>query len=357
MIVHNNSGYIAVVAASDTMAPMLVEETAAPTLSDAKRAGAQLVKAGASRVLLFGSVANGEARLRSDIDLVAIFDDIDYRDRLAMQLSLQAAAEDAAGRRVEVLVTDWPEWRCRTERVTASFEAAVAADAVVLFDREPGEVAWDKEIGLPDDNKKEALEKLTEAWHALTSVLEYTSMKESEWIEFDAGRVEGLERERHWRLVAVCRHSAEAIETSVKCLTALGGGPMARLSGPEQHRIDLLVDNLKQHGRQAAEVLEPLQRPTVAGARGALYEDVSMWRQAGTYVAERPEITPAVSSRLAPLLAEAAVEMTALAAGEAATKHGDECAAAAKRLIGVLRAALRDRDLIRGTPGRGLSPG
>ena len=54
-----------------------------------------------------------------------------------MQLDLMAAGEAAAGRRVDVHVTDWPEWRRRSERVAASFEARVAGSAVVLFDREP----------------------------------------------------------------------------------------------------------------------------------------------------------------------------------------------------------------------------
>ena len=335
------------------MAVMVVEALTAPTLGDARRAGEQLVKAGAARVLLFGSVVHGEARLGSDIDLVAIFDDIDYRERLAIQLNLQAAAAKAVDRRVDVLVTDWPEWRRRTEEVTASFEAAVAGDAVVLFDREPGEISWDKEIGLPDDNKKEALGKLQEASNALTDVLANTLMKESERTEFDIGSVEG-ELERHLRLVSVCRHSAEAIETAVKCLIALADGPVVRLRGRDGHRIDLLVDNAGEHSREAARVLDALRQPTVAGAEGQRYEDVSMWRQAGTYVAERSdEVTLEVSSYLAPLLADAAVNMTVLAASEAAAKHGDNpVVSKANRLIGLLRTALADRNLILGVPHR-----
>lgn len=41
-------------------------------------------------VLLFGSAVNGGARLGSDIDLVTIFDDIDYGERLTRQLDLRA---------------------------------------------------------------------------------------------------------------------------------------------------------------------------------------------------------------------------------------------------------------------------
>ena len=67
-----------------------------------------------------GPVARGD----SDIDLVAVFDDLDYSQRLSLRLSLGAAA--AAGRPVEVYVTDRPEWARRTRDVSASFEARIA---------------------------------------------------------------------------------------------------------------------------------------------------------------------------------------------------------------------------------------
>lgn len=54
---------------------------AAPCRADAERAAAVLAEAGAGRVVLFGSVARGEAGERSDIDLMAVYDDLDYRKR------------------------------------------------------------------------------------------------------------------------------------------------------------------------------------------------------------------------------------------------------------------------------------
>lgn len=61
---------------------------------------------------------------------------------------------------VEVFVTDRAEWRRRTQDVSASFEAGIAASAVVLVDRPAGAVRWDKEIGLADNNTDEALGRL-----------------------------------------------------------------------------------------------------------------------------------------------------------------------------------------------------
>ena len=52
-----------------------------PRKADAQRAADALAQAGAARVLLFGSLARGEAGEGSDIDLVAVFDDLDYAQR------------------------------------------------------------------------------------------------------------------------------------------------------------------------------------------------------------------------------------------------------------------------------------
>ena len=58
-----------------------VGDAAAPTIDDARRAGRALTDAGAREVMVFGSVAKGEARPYSDIDLVVVLDDLDYRSR------------------------------------------------------------------------------------------------------------------------------------------------------------------------------------------------------------------------------------------------------------------------------------
>ena len=77
-------------------------------------------------MLLFGSVARDDAEPDSDIDLVAVFDDIDYSRRLSLSFDLSERAAAASGRPVEVFVTDWPEWRQRISGVSSSFEASIA---------------------------------------------------------------------------------------------------------------------------------------------------------------------------------------------------------------------------------------
>lgn len=68
---------------------------AAPVRADAERAAAALAEAGAGRVVLFGSVARGEADEHSDIDLMAVFDDLDYERRREKGCELEEMAERA----------------------------------------------------------------------------------------------------------------------------------------------------------------------------------------------------------------------------------------------------------------------
>ena len=119
-----------------------------PSVADAERAAAVLAVAGVSQVMLFGSVALGEQTPGSDIDLVAIYDDLDYQQRHSLEASLGAAATEAAGYRVEVLVTDRPEWERRTSSLETSMERHIASYGRLLVDQPPGEVNHSKEMVL-----------------------------------------------------------------------------------------------------------------------------------------------------------------------------------------------------------------
>ena len=112
-----------------------MSSTTAPTRNDAERAAKALVRMDAAQVLLFGSVADGTATPSSDIDLVAVFDDLgDYSRRNRLKYEAQTAARAASGRFTDVFVTDRPEWRKRT-RMRTSFEAGIHRRALALVDR------------------------------------------------------------------------------------------------------------------------------------------------------------------------------------------------------------------------------
>ena len=273
-------------------------------MADARQAAAELGAAGAGQVLLFGSVARGDACDRSDIDLVAVFDDIEYSRRASLQCRLSAAAQDACGHPVEVYVTDRPEWCHRSQKVSASFEAGIASEAVVLLDRPVSTVYWSKEIGMAGDNTAEALGRLDEAAKSLNLMAKSLLPDAMETLALDSDE----NPYQLWRLIDVCAAGAIAVETSLKTLAAVVGNAV-----PFKHRIDLLLTLAGSSGPAARAVLAELHDSTLDP--GDLpYGDLTVWRQAGTYIADRPEIDIAAVSRLAPLVVRAAVDMTALAA-------------------------------------------
>ncbi len=310
----------------------------APTVADARRAASALADAGASRVLLFGSVASGAAGERSDIDLVAIFDDIDYSDRYGLRAGLSDVAEAAAGHPVEVFVTDRPEWRHRSRDVSASFEAGIAPGAVVLVDRPANSVRWNKEIGLPASNIDEALGRLDEAAKALNLMRVCMVPDEREAEAAAVGDARAAEMTK-WRMMDVCSAGAMAVETSLKALAATAGRAV-----PREHRIDLLVPLAGGRSDQARAALAALATNTVA-AKDHLFGDVTIWRQAGTYIADRPDIALGDTARLAPLIARAAIDLAAIAA-DAAGEHPS--VTRARWYVAEIAEVLASRDLLTG---------
>ena len=129
----------------------------------------------------FGSVARGEAGPESDIDLVAIHDDLDYSTRRERSEYLRTLASEAAGHRVFVFVTDWPEWTHRSTEVATSLEHAITADSVSLYHRDPNGVRWGKEIGMPATDREEAVGRLDNALRALLAVAR--SVRDESWRE------------------------------------------------------------------------------------------------------------------------------------------------------------------------------
>ena len=125
---------------------VVVNSTLIPTLAEAERAAKVVADAGAGRVLLFGSVATGDAHRHSDIDLMVIYDDLDYAVRQDLTMELERLAGSEVGCSVDVHLTDRPEWRMRTEQVVTSFESRVKCHALVMVDEPAGQVDWGKEI-------------------------------------------------------------------------------------------------------------------------------------------------------------------------------------------------------------------
>ena len=211
----------------DTGRPGDGEERRAPCLDEARRAAAALGEAGAARVLVYGSVGRGDQHADSDIDLVAIFDDLDYKKRREVKRDLSERAEEAVDRKVDVHPTDWPEWTMRTQNVSSSFETHIAGYAVVLWDREPGDVHWGKPMVKAASN----LEQAREHTRDFSSNLAWGVKGKLEiFFEFPPRLVEQPRRlDDHERVGFFCRDAAFVLWRAVAALICLRGAYPPRL--------------------------------------------------------------------------------------------------------------------------------
>ena len=201
-------------------------EVKAPTLSDARRAADAIARArpDVALVMLFGSVARGEATEDSDIDLAVVLDDLgDYLDRRDIQLQIAETAERAAACSVDVYLSDLPEWKVRTERVSSSMEAGLAPDLIPLVNlplKRPPD--WGKPMQRPADNVAEAAARFRDVGVHLRSL---TVRLWPDRYELGADSPDEAEMYLRNRRVAVCGHAADAAEVAIKTLIALGGAP------------------------------------------------------------------------------------------------------------------------------------
>ena len=276
-----------------------------PTRAHAEAAAGLLAAEGAAMVLLHGSVDRDAAHSGSDVDLVAVFDDIDYSERWPLRWRLEAVCEEAVGVPFDIHVTDRPEWRHRTEQVMSSYEAAVMSRHHVLCERaSPADaVDWDKPIGMATDNTEEALNRLENVTQALEKVLRVSSPGVRETRTGRANATPVTERARERRLRSLCAEASIVIETSLKAWCAAVGATSERT-----HKIVLLLAHAKKVEDVPAVVMDalaPLEANTLHPKRGP-YDDVSCWRNDGTYPNDAPTVERDNLERLARLISAAA---------------------------------------------------
>ena len=327
----------------------VVAPAGAPSLVDAEAAAAALIEAGVAEVLLFGSVARGTATDDSDIDLVAIFADLDYAVRDVRRRELEAVATAAVAWPVQVHVTDRPEWRARIKRVSSSFEHRIAADTVPLAAAASESAAdWDKEMVLPMSNPQEALGQFrTWVLPALEGLANDTRRSITE--EDPDATPEDQETARLNRLVRVCAAAAMTVETSLKALAVL----YAEKSPTKQ--------DLKRNGHKIRRGLARLERDVPEPARSAVREvlerygvdiDVlSSWREEGTYPDDAPLVW-ARADRLAGSYAVMAPDVAAVLAEHLQRNidPGDPKLAAAAASRDRLAALIAAQDVRAGVP-------
>ncbi|WP_419919180.1 nucleotidyltransferase domain-containing protein [Candidatus Poriferisocius sp.] len=296
----------------------------APGMHEARRAGEKLADMGAAKVLVFGSVASGDAVVGSDIDLVAIFDDLgdysnfavwctrdqlmvvaifddlgDYSNRNELRVALTVGAQQVTGVAIDLWVTDHPEWTHRSTAVTSSFEAAVAESAVVLVDRPPRcSIDWEKEIGMPADDRGEALQRLRDTHNSLGRSLNGLYESAQERMEAAGEDTRRWAMARYERVAFVCTDSQKAIECAYKTVACLLGLKPERI-----HSLSALAKNFPEEYLDVAQpALDPRNRVTPSA--------MTLWHTAGPYSNQRPALDLAQ-------IEETAVELAGIAAATA----------------------------------------
>lgn len=250
-----------------------------PGMGEARQATDALVAAGVGRVLLFGSVARGEACERSDIDLVAIYDDLgDYSERRRLRCDLERRAGDVAGRSVDVMVTDAPEWAVRTAKVPCSVEARIASYAIELAGGgHQQRIDWDKKIGLPASPAAELhcrLTEMTNAVAALTDWLAPTARETAAAVDGDRDEL-GFHEDRRWM------RAMGEVHLVIECAAKVAHVAMLGTAAPYDHPIDVLI------AAQPAAVRDVFRG--AAHDSGIDLGDLHVWRSAAAYSADLPE--------------------------------------------------------------------
>lgn len=249
---------------------------------------------------MFGSVARVEAVDGSDIDLVAVFDDLgDYRRRTDIELRLVKKAGKSSDFEVDVWVTDRPEWARRTTVVSSSLEAAIADEAVVVAGRGGGgdaDVDWGKEIGMPPDNRAEALSRLEDVRNALSRVEDRLDEGTREHRAAAAGSGRRYSEARYERMADICFHTQKTIESAMKTVVCLVVGSPERI-----HALDRLAARIPSPYRDVTQLaMDPANTTTP--------EEISVWHRAGPYSDERPDLTLAQIEATAAELARIACD-------------------------------------------------
>lgn len=254
---------------------MLLVSLRVPTLEDAQAAAEILAEAGATRVLLFGSLARGEANELSDIDLVAIFDDLDYTERHQLSHDLNQKIEDQVDIRNDLVVTDHPEWKSRTEgEVPTCFQACISMEVVPLIDGPPlVPVIWDKPLDVPITRLEEAafyLKDLDKCWYGISSAIEPDTFKAyGDWgisrnYEFYIDHLDYQFRKANGK-------SHLAVVTCLRLLLTL------YCDTPNQDMGKFNTGKLLEHLRRCA----PEQAETIETLRGNIsHDEISFWYEA-----------------------------------------------------------------------------
>ena len=196
---------------------------------------------GVVQVGVFGSVARGEATCDSDIDLLVVLEDLEYKNRARIAGGdLYRVASRATECPVGIVVTDVHEWAVRSQLATC-FETSIADDLVMFYQSSKRvNVNREKPMDRPTSDLDEAYVRLGEAADAYEGAISaYVPNRYEQMVYQDNDTMmhEVYQFNRYRRLVV---QMDLVLETSLKALHhALGDTPPHKT-----HKLAVLLDNL-----------------------------------------------------------------------------------------------------------------
>ncbi len=312
---------------------MVYTPPAVPTLDDARQAADILAADGAGQVFLFGSVARRTATDGSDIDMVAVYDDIDYAMRTSLADQLEVMASSATGFPVSVYVTDRPEWRMRTTQVHTSLEARIAERGIVLVEMEAGKVNWNKEMVMPQSDYEQGLYRLGRVNEGLVKLANALEPGKMEHLFAGLDDTEGAELAEIGRMLTLGGAGHTVTEQSVKALVHLTEKRSRDLKG---HHIEYLIERLGSEAMKSD--VESLLTPPGP-------EAITPWHWWERY--HRPGANPYPTPSIVLPVIQAACRIAAYTV----TRFGsDSPARSVKATIAVIEEYISTKDLISGKP-------
>ena len=232
-----------------------------PTMNDARAAATAVAERvpGVVKIGLFGSVARGNPRPHSDIDLLVVVKDLDYRvDRPRLAGEVRSAARRVTPFPVGVVLTDVTEW-ARRSSLRTTMEREISRGLLTLYDN-GGErrlsVAWEKAMEKASTDLGEAYVRLGEAAAAYRGALRWLSPSAA---ENKARR----SRDRLHAVYLTDRHRSlltdldMVLETSLKAMHHASGE-----SAPDRtHKLSVLANGLPPtpERSRALKILNPLR--------------------------------------------------------------------------------------------------
>jgi len=302
---------------------------AAPTLQDARRLAEEIARddARVGRVLVFGSVARGDAGPDSDLDLVLLLCEDFSGDLQKAKLELHDLAVRRCGASSDVIVRTEQQWKHLTANVSASFDAAIAKETTELFARPSqgsGAMSDGSLEGVARDNLDPAAHRLRSAIHELDSI-EQSLRTIPDWEAEDipervARGLTTVDRMRRSRYLRLLTDAHMAVEMAVKSVIAAEGTTPRR-----SHNIDELVAAVEDRPtRDALDTATTMQHEAEGRIRN--------WRFGAYETGEDGDWQASVNAANAADHIRAAVAAARIAAGflDGRATRGEHTAAAAE---------------------------